>query len=550
MPSLRVVTNGGTNGRAGVLLCGAMTPARPSRRALTLVLMLGLATALATRPRAAAPAIDDAFARFWAAADPYEADGAAKALRTSGVTFDDAFARLKAGRTYRADAPTGIVRAVRKIPAEEYPYTIDVPASYDPAKRYQVRVQLHGGVGRRDPVQRGDGSIGQLAGVEQIYVLPQAWSGAEWWGSRQDDNLPAILDAVKRAYNVDENRVVLSGVSDGGTGAYYVAMRDTTSYASFLPLNGFILVLRNADLGLDGRLFPNNLRNKPFFVVNGGRDPLYPAARVEPFLTSFRSGGLDLTYRPQPEAGHNTSWWPTVKDEYEAFVAAHPRNPHPATLTWQTDSASAHNRAHWLVIDRLAPAAATDTALPDLNDMVSGEAPSFGTRTEGMRVVQVVTGSNAHGFGLKAGDVVRKVNGRELPQGLDLEDFLGIYEAGEPLVLAVDREGRTLELRGNFTPTSLAKVAPMFSTTVPSGRVDLVRDGNTIRATTRGVGAFTLLLSPDVVDFAKPVTVVANGRQVFNGRVQKDLGTLLTWAARDNDRTMLYGAALPIALTR
>ena len=203
-----------------------------------------------------------------------------------------------------------------------------------------------------------------------------------------------------------------------------------------------------------------------------------------------------------------------------------------------------------LVIDRLAPAKAEDTALPDLNDMVSGEAPSFGTRTEGMRVVQVVTGSNAQGFGLKPGDVVRKINGRELPQGLDLEDFLGIYDAGEPMVFAVERDGRSVELRGNYTPTSLAKVAPIFSTTVPSGRVDLVREGNTIRATTRGVAAFTLLLSPDAIDFARPVTVIANGRQVFSGRVQKDLGTLLTWAARDNDRTMLYGAALPITLTR
>jgi hypothetical protein len=528
-----------------------MTPPTRSFHAPALTAaLLAAVTALAPASRAAAPAVDDAFARFWAAADPYEADGAAKALKTAGVTFDDAYARLKAGRAYRADAPTGVVRKVRTIPAEEYPYTIDVPASYDPARRYQVRVQLHGGVGRRDPVQRGDGSIGQLAGAEQIYVLPQAWSGAEWWGARQDDNLPAILDTVKRTYNVDENRVVLSGVSDGGTGAYYVAMRDTTPYASFLPLNGFILVLRNGDLGLDGRLFPNNLRNKPFFVVNGGRDPLYPAARVEPFLTSFKSGGLELTYRPQPDAGHNTSWWPTVKDEYEAFVQAHPRDPHPATLTWQTDSATAHNRAHWLVIDKLAPAAANDTALPDLNDMVSGEAPSFGTRTEGMRVVQVVTGSNAQGFGLRAGDVVRKINGRELPQGLDLEDFLGIYDAGEPMVFVVERDGRTIELKGNYTPTSLAKVAPIFSTTAPSGRVDLVREGNTIRAITRGVGGFTLLLSPEVVDFTKPVTVVANGRQVFNGRVQKDLGTLLTWAARDNDRTMLYGAALPIALPR
>lgn len=504
------------------------------------------ATSSAFAGRSATP-VDNAFATFWAAPSPPEAAAAARAIATSGVTFDDAYARLRAGRAYKSDVPKGVQRLVRKSGSTAFPYSLDVPAGYDSKKTYQVRVQLHGGVGRPEPGARGDGSIGALAGVEQIYVLPQAWAGAEWWASAQDENLPAILDRVKRTYNVDENHVVLSGVSDGGTGAFYVAMRDTTPYASFLPLNGFIMVLRNSDLGITGALFPHNLTNKPFFSVNGGRDPLYPAARVEPVMAGFTKGGLMHVYKPQPEAGHNTAWWPTVKDDFEAFVREHPRVPHPARLTWQTDGAASRNRAHWLVIDRLAPAREGEP-LPDINDVVTGTDPSFGTRTDGMRVTHVVTGSNAHGMGVKAGDVVRGINGRDLPAALDLEDFLGIYSPGEPLTFAVERDGRRLELRGNYVPTAIPRVSPLFPSRAPGGRVDLVRDGNAIRATTRGVAAFTLLLSPDVVDFGRPVTVVADGRTVFEGRVQKRLDTLLTWAARDNDRTMLYGAALPIVL--
>jgi hypothetical protein len=90
----------------------------------------------------------------------------------------------------------------------------------------------------------------------------------------------------------------------------------------------------------------------------------------------------------------------------------------------------------------------------------------------------------------------------------------------------------------------------LFSRNNPSGRVDLVRRGNTIEATTQNVTAFTVLLSPDVFDFDRPIRVLANGREVFNGPVQRDLKTLLKWAARDNDRTMLYGAELKIKLTR
>jgi hypothetical protein len=81
-----------------------------------------------------------------------------------------------------------------------------------------------------------------------------------------------------------------------------------------------------------------------------------------------------------------------------------------------------------------------------------------------------------------------------------------------------------------------------------SGRVELVREGNTVRLTTRGVSGITLLLSPDAFDFSRPVTVEADGRQLFQGSVTKSLATLMKWAARDNDRTMLFGAEVTLTL--
>ena len=148
--------------------------------------------------------------------------------------------------------------------AGEYFYTLDVPERYDPARTYQVRVQLHGGVGRIEAnAPPRSGSNGSAAWRQNRSTSCRTrWRDAPWWTGRQVENLRAILDAVKRTYNVDENRVVLSGVSDGGTGAYYMAMRDTTPFASFLPLNGFILVLKNETADADGDLFPNNLREQ------------------------------------------------------------------------------------------------------------------------------------------------------------------------------------------------------------------------------------------------------------------------------------------------
>jgi hypothetical protein len=50
------------------------------------------------------------------------------------------------------------------------------------------------------------------------------------------------------------------------------------------------------------------------------------------------------------------------------------------------------------------------------------------------------------------------------------------------------------------------------------------------------------------VDFTKPIVVSVNGQKAHDAIVTTDIATLLKWAARDNDRTMLYGAELGIAV--
>jgi poly(3-hydroxybutyrate) depolymerase len=325
-------------------------------------------------------------------------------------TFDDTYRRLQKGREYTAQ-PTGLVRmSHRSADGVEYHFALNVPDGYDPAKKYQVRIQLHGGVGgRRDNQPVGTGLVGALAGAEQIYVIPYAWYASPWWSDDQVDSLHAIVEAVKRRYNVDENRVVVSGVSDGGTGAYYVAMRDTTPYASFLPLNGYWMVLASRDID-NGEIFANNLRNKPLFIVNGGRDPLYPTRAVDPYVEHYKKGGVSLEYHPQPDAGHNTQWWPVMKEPFETFVRTHPRLPLPDALTWETGDASAHNRAHWLVIDHLGSVKDEAKELADLNEMAAEPALDFGVRSIGTRINRVMPGSNAEQIGVKSGDVLVRLN--------------------------------------------------------------------------------------------------------------------------------------------
>lgn len=440
------------------------------RRYGTFFALMGLAslgTLVAGQSSAPASRLDAAFKAFWSADDPSGAERVARQVIASGATFEEIRDRLKAGRPY-ARARTGRVDLPAWDQEVSLDNTVDIPAGYDPARAWPVRVSLHGGVGRRAPAP-GDPPARPLSNriplPDEIVVFPRAWSTSEWWTSKQVNNISRVLDRVKRTYNVDESRVYVMGFSDGGTGVYYLAMRAATPWAACVPLHGQPSVLANPRIRVEGQLYAGNLVNCPLHIVNGGRDHLYPIEAVVPFLEMFRRAGARVDFQPYPQAGHDMSWWPEERPRLEAFLARHPRVAHPEQISWETERTDRDNRFRWLTIDRLG-ASGSDSPLEDVN--VFSPAPG------------------------------------------------------------IER--------------------PLFPRTRRSGRVDARREGNHFELKTRGVRELTLLLSDDVVDFNRPVRVTVNSRVVHESVLTPDLSTLLTWAARDNDRTMLYAAALRIAV--
>jgi predicted esterase len=394
-----------------------------------------------------------------------ETTAEAEALAPQFEPFDPdvLLQRLQQGRTYLDEKRGEYSLRWKSKSGPYFNNIVDVPADYDPARKWQLRVQLHGGVGRPSPNAQPPGrqtapggrTPNRIEGEKQIYLHPSGWIAAQWWDEEQVDNILRAVDTLKRKYNIDESRVYLTGISDGATGVYYIALKEPNPWSSYLPLNGSLAVLRNPDNGADGEMHGNNFINAPLYVVNGENDPLYPVAQVEPHIAWLKKMGVNVTFRPQAGAVHNTAWWPAERAPFEQFVHDHPRAAHPPALSWETERVDRFNRNRWLVINELRADESRATALTD---------PGF------------------------------------------------------------------------------------FRHTKRSGRVDIRRKGNSFDAIVRDVAAFTLLLSPDAIDFTRPVVVTVNGKQAFSGTVKKDPVTVMRWAARDNDRTALYEAELKIAV--
>ena len=337
-----------------------------------------------------------------------------------------------------------------------------MPANYDPERSYPLNIYLHGYSDREygaDIEYEWPRQI--VANEDSISLIPVAWRNARWWNDSQTQNLNQLRTLIGRTYNLDENRVYMLGISDGGSGAWYQAAVNPTPYAAFVSLIFNPLVLSNPDHMTERDFYPLNLLNSAYLAIIGGRDRVYPAEEIELVLHPFQSLGVNLQYLIEPNATHATDWIVPYLLPLSRFREAQVRNPQPQQIYWRANADGVADRAYWIRIDAVKP----------------------------------------------------------VPEGTPLE---------------------------SANPYMVEKGEYLYPRTSMSGRLVAVQNGNTFEISSEGVEKITLLLSPDTIDFSRPVRVIQNDRLVFASRVAVQKEVLLKWAAEDKDSSMLYAAELSI----
>lgn len=392
-------------------------------RFFTLVSCLALSTGLLAQAERL-----DLVNAFWQATTDSERQAAASALEQAAGDAEALYRWLQMGPEFNADVATGIVERSRTAAnGTEFPYVLLVPDSYQASHSYPVEFMLHGGVGRPRP-EEGEsfwrGGYDSLRQEDRIVVVPLAWNEAIWWQPIQAENISQILRAVRQEYNVDDNRVTLTGVSDGGTGAWFFAFKQPSDWAAFLPYIGHPGVLRNSQSGGGYRLYFENLVSKPFYIVSGENDPLYPAASLASFIEILAQEGVDHTFRVIEGGGHNTRWLPEETPAIEAFKTAHVRDPFPDSIQWVTESSEQFNEYDWIRIDALE-----EEGRPSLLQ-VNREDNAFSVTARGVsRFTLRFSPSEVN----LADPLLISVNGRVVHTGMVMQSKAAVLEAAANL---------------------------------------------------------------------------------------------------------------------
>jgi len=446
-----------------------------------------------------------------------------------------------------------ILRSIVSSDGVERPWVVIVPEGYDSSRPTPLLVILHGGVGRADIIEdpleyvTEHGFLPVATELGAIAVFPFGQAGATWWDDVGMTNIREIVRTVKRGHNVDDDRVWMIGFSDGASAGFCHAMLDPSDYAAIVALNGHIGVG-----SLDGGLatYAPNMANIPVYAVTTFDDGLYPSERMRPTLDMALGAGGDVLYREIP-GEHD---FPYPSDELPAivrFLDRHARDPFPPRIVWET-ATPAFGRCHWFAIDRVTleePADwHTDHNASLVDDRVTvGFQADDGYEGEGVRVGLIVEdeGYPSEEMGLSVGDIIVAGNGRPIANMDGLGEFKATLSRGDAFDITVLREGEEVVLPGWIPEPSNYLV---FTRDAPSGLARAKYSANRIDVELSRVGAFRVLVHPEMIRLEENLVVRANGSVVYDQPVGADLEYTLSNFLEHRDRGLLYVAEVAIEL--
>ena len=424
------------------------------------------------------------------------------------------------------------------------PYAIFVPSGYNPRTPTPMLVHLHGVVGRPiiepDPKEYvGNTAIMALAEERGWLVLfPFGQKGATWFDEVGMTNIMTLVRAAKIDFNIDDNRVYLSGLSDGASAAFLFAMIMPTDFAAFVALNGSMGV-GSEDGGFS--TYATNMANTYIYATTADRDRYYPTSQMERTIAMAEKAGARILYH-KLKGEHISS---IVQVEYPAifdYLEQHPRNSFPDRVVWETDLAK-FGACKWLAIDEITIDEPADWYI-DYNVALVDSVITIGFQPDntfpgpGVMVASISDGDYvARQIGLKPADIIIKGNGIPIDSLAHLDKFKATLKRGSEVTLTVIRDGNEVVLRGRIpAPRNYF----IFKRDKPSAVAKAVYAKNRFDIRGSRVGAFRILISPDMVDLNKNVVVTFNGERIFDDRIAPDIAFMLRDYLTNRDRKSVF----------
>jgi phospholipase/carboxylesterase len=224
---------------------------------------------------------------------------------------DDLAARLRAG-ALREDGPrVGVLHASNERD-ERGGFSLYAPEQWDGHTPMPLIVALHGGSGHgrdflwswlRDGRSRGALVLAPTARERTWSIMGGPDLDAE--------GLCEMVASVRARYAVDASRILLTGMSDGGTYALLAGLGEGVPFTHLAPACGVLhpYLLVNGGLA--------RAQGRPIYLIHGALDWMFPLGAARMAREALQAAGARLVYREIDDLSHT-----------------YPRDENPRILDW------------------------------------------------------------------------------------------------------------------------------------------------------------------------------------------------------------------------
>lgn len=201
----------------------------------------------------------------------------------SNITVLAANALQKRVAMKMAALPPGIhEQTLHRGDGTDLRFTISIPENYSNKTPAPLIVALHYG-GDVTPFY-GRGVLEQLVApalkeLDAVIIAPDSIAG-RWTNDTNETAVIELIDHVIASYNIDTAKILATGYSMGGQGAWYLAGRNQDKFSAAIPMAG-----RPVE-GISWRI--------PVYAIHSREDEIVPLAPTKAFVERLMSKGHDV----------------------------------------------------------------------------------------------------------------------------------------------------------------------------------------------------------------------------------------------------------------
>lgn len=173
-----------------------------------------------------------------------------------------------------------------------------VPETYDAARRHPLVVALHGGSGKGRTFLWSWLRAARSRGA--ILIAPT--SLGQTWALQGEDidspHLARIVAFARDRWNIDPARILMTGMSDGGTFSYVSGLQKTSPFTHLAPFSAAFHPMLGSFADAD------RLNGLPVHIVHGTLDWMFPPELAHMARDWFQQAGAALAFHEVADLSH------------------------------------------------------------------------------------------------------------------------------------------------------------------------------------------------------------------------------------------------------